>query len=118
MIRDILIRARAIITPQNNWTHQAFARGQAGGACPVTSRRACSWCASGAIQLAVAESEFPEFVNTLREVPNLWSHPLCNGARRVVGDVVGAYATSVWNDRSTHSEVLAAFDAAIAGCAT
>lgn len=47
---EILIQARALIENSERWTQLAFARNEEGAKCPVTSPRACKWCATGAVQ--------------------------------------------------------------------
>ena len=44
-----LIAARDLIKDFKNWTTHAFARDKSGEPCEINSKRACSWCAVGAL---------------------------------------------------------------------
>ena len=97
----VLERARAKIANPDNWTRVFVARNALGSKCPAKSEEACSWCALGAVVAVAKTCEASAAALDLLEV--------ASGAdERFKGDI------GLWNDdpETSHSDVLAAFDAA------
>lgn len=95
---EILTAARAKIADEKNWCQGEYARDVDGVSTGANNSEACSWCSFGSIASIVGgfkgvytSSEFLE---------------------KFMGDDIAKY-----NDSHTHSEVLAAWDWAIAECA-
>ena len=99
-IRDTLIAARALIEDEKCWTKGVIARDEDGNAWTVGCTPVC-WCATGAI--LCCETEMPPdregALNYLRAALPPWP----------------ARSVPLFNDdfRTTHADVLAAFDRAI-----
>jgi hypothetical protein len=94
--RDVLIAARAKIADEKNWTQHHYARNARGFSIAASDKKACQWCAGGAL-IAV--------------------HPTGILSDYVAADLLRREmdgAISHFNDTHTHAEVLSAFDKAIA----
>jgi hypothetical protein len=87
--QDVLVKARALIEKPENWCQKRFYMIDDAG-------RAVAWCAVGALE------EFD---------------PRLGCAYEALLAATGCKCISDFNDAHTHSEVLAAFDRAIAECA-
>ncbi len=101
--KDILSRAREILTPPEAWTQGASGRDAEGYACNVHLPRACSFCLMGAV--AKAQGELKGSVEAGA------------GAYQTLNRVVGREERlDLFNDdpQRTHSEILEVFDDAIA----
>jgi hypothetical protein len=98
-VLETLRAARAQITERENWTQGCMARDRDGNVCSPHSADAYSFCAFGAIVVAVGGYDAAK---SARE--RLW-HKLSKMEERCL---------SIYNDSHTHEEVLALFDAAIA----
>ena len=96
----VLERARELISDPERWTQRAFARNSVGEATSASGPGATCWCALGAIAREEGRSG--------------------SGAVRQLREGAGLHGTGTYlgiadfNDVSTHAEVLAAFDKAIA----
>ena len=102
--RKALKQARKVIKDEANWTQNVEARRADGSFCPPQSEEAVCWCTVGAIEKVTPEDSY-----------------VSDYAVRVLARAAGLYVTfsvwgdlGIWNDRSTHAEVMAAFDKAIA----
>jgi hypothetical protein len=94
---EILTASRAKIADKNNWCQVASARNFMGASVSPYSITACSWCSVGAIE-CVEKSVFDTSAHVQLEA--------------FMGNDIGEF-----NDTHSHSEVLAAWDKAIAECA-
>lgn len=96
--KEILIAARAKIEAPERWTQNVEARDINGYPVDLSSRAAVCWCSVGALN--TVKSPYPQWLAA-------W-----NALWQAFG---GKYGTITrHNDESTHAEVLAAFDRAIA----
>lgn len=94
--REILIAARALISDYNRWCKGWSAKTAKNQLCGPDDENAVTWCAGGAIvKCAPAIDRVQPVWDILRE--------------HIPGNKITA-----WNDRTTHAEVLAGFDRAIA----
>lgn len=101
-ILRVLEAARTLIEDEANWTKGATARDARGNKYPASSVWACYWCAFGAIHRAIGELGLSDHL--------MW--PVLGHIKNVNNlDKIGV---AMWNDSSTHDEVIAGFDAAIA----
>jgi hypothetical protein len=98
---EVLTKARALIAKPEHWTQRAYAR-DARGYETENYRHAACFCSIGAIERACG-------AEMAVEVPA----PSCYySARKIFAAQIDS-PIGRFNDSSTHSEVLAAFDAAI-----
>lgn len=95
---EVLRAAREKIATPERWTKGVFARDTLGEAVPYRAADAVCFCLRGAI------------LRVDTDWPDIWE------AERLVHVAVGTDDAAGWNDDEdrTHSEVLAAFDKAIA----
>lgn len=103
-LRDVLIRAKALIAKPSSWTRGALARPKNRNK-TVASKDpdAVCWCAIGALSKAC---EFKSYESAFQ------AEALLNRiAVRLDPRMKG---TPMYNDNHTHSEVMSLFDAAIA----
>lgn len=98
LLKD-LVAARALIADPARWTQGEFARSNTGAGCLVSARNRVSLCALGAADAATRDEPTSTRLNNV--VDQLRRH-------------TGGMSLSTFNDRHTHAEVLAVFDAAIA----
>lgn len=96
--------ARALITPPDRWIKNAAAHTKDGKSVNVRTEGAYSFCALGALAHVIS---FEEFAN------RSWEDPDLDYLGRGFGLADKTYIAPM-NDKSTHEEVLAAFDRAIA----
>lgn len=96
-VHDTLVAARAVIAKPENWTINALARDKHNEPTHANADDAVCFCAAGAIRKAVGSIDM-NVIEALEEVL------LDRGQDPNV---------PTFNDRSTHAEVLALFDAAI-----
>ena len=103
---EILIQARELIAREVNWTQQASARTSRGISVLFDDPDAYSFCAVGAIRRTIGTMIGNEiaYVRATEAI----ARPLCD-ASGAAGPVLVE-----WNDGSSHTEVLAGFDAVIA----
>lgn len=94
---ELLVKARALIAHPRAWTQGCSARLADGTECSAGKEGACQWCAFGALYV-VGGGAFERGVAALNTVLGF------NLARELIE----------WNDRATHTDVLATFDRAIA----
>lgn len=94
--KEILIAARAKIERPETWTQGTFSRNSRGeDISSPKSKNAVCWCSLGAI---IAEA--PSYDDELY-------------AAKILSLVINNHSIAQFNDSSTHTEVLAAFDRAI-----
>ena len=93
----ILQHARSIIASPLNWTTKAAARDINGNWVDVFSPAACSFCSFGALRKAGGKKWNPDFMRAFTVLD---------------AEVGGTF--QLFNDVSTHEEVLAMWDRAIA----
>ena len=94
--KEILQKARDLITDPDKWTQKAYAKDSKGMTVSLWSKEATCWCALGALYSFNEDGIF--------ELPGDTHSRLQDHAGR---DIVS------FNDNSTHAEVLAAYDRAI-----
>lgn len=99
---DILRAARGILSDESRWTKGFFARLPDGRTCFPFNRRAACFCAFGALQRAAGYAD-----------PDVLLPSLAVEASALLNAPGGL---AVFNDdpKTTHADVLALFDAAIA----
>lgn len=99
-IKEVLQKARALIADPERWTREALARTSEGWEVRGDNPTACRWCVVGAIQAIALGAGVATWPATVALLPFIPHH----------ADVPS------WNDdpKTTHADVLAAFDAAIA----
>lgn len=98
---SLLTKARALIALPENWTQGVRSRSKHGNWCPSTSESAAQWCAIGAMD-RIVDLEFSG------------DKLLRADAYYALVDAAGVAFFPKFNDTSTHKQVLAAFDKAIA----
>jgi hypothetical protein len=94
-MKEILIKARDLISDPKRWTKSTYARRQDGSPCSALNAEAVCFCAVGAIARAT-DGHFEPTVALVKQLKML-----CGG------DVID------FNDSHSHAEVLALFDKAI-----
>lgn len=104
-IRDVLVRARALIEKPEAWTKNTFARDKDGDEVSRALDEAVCWCAAGAIYRS-CEGDF----ETYRYATQAVRHAVGLGDFEVTHKSIG----EDWNDISDHATVLAGLDRAIA----
>lgn len=102
-VKQKLIEARALIADPANWTQRRYARNKRGHPVDYDSQRAVSFCAAGACFkvadiLNVFGGETGMIGSLNRQLPADFTE------------------LTIFNDNSTHDEVLALFDRAIEAC--
>jgi hypothetical protein len=103
-VRKLLIEARERIADPAHWTQNAFARNALGEETDAGSPHAESWCAKGSLMRSIMTYGCTVYVQAseaLERAVSGWGH-------------CGRDAVFNMNDTSTHAEVVAAFDRAIA----
>lgn len=102
--KEILEKARALITDPKHWTRGKFARDTCGSSVSVDSSTATCFCTVGAVYRVSASVTVGH-----HEALDLLANEL---------DQLGRPSRSIptFNDSSTHEQVLALFDRAIASC--
>ncbi len=99
-----LMRGRALIGDEVNWTQNALARDSNLKVITPNNPDAVCWCSVGALARVVSEqSDYPAAMGALRGQLDglLRTNPM-------------AYSLSAFNDHSTHEQVMVLWDAAIA----
>jgi hypothetical protein len=99
--KEILIKARAIISDEKNWTQGVKARDVEGNAVSSSTPTAVCFCSIGAVERAGAFSHAATRYYALRYL----ARASCDSGYPRISD---------FNDNSSHAEVLAMFDKAIA----
>ena len=101
-MKEILTKARDILTPEGAWIQFYPALDVRGNSRDPEDRRASCWCLVGALERAAYDSSDPE------------SDP--EGAMFALQAALGRDALAAWNDAPsrTHEEVLQLLDRAIA----
>lgn len=102
--KEILVRARKLISTPEKWTQGTYARDKANNSTPYSSRQAVCFCTSGAIHRAHIE-----LGEDLSDAPF--------AVLSLYSPITKRNGIAYWNDMTDrrHSEVLALFDRAIAG---
>ena len=102
-VKQALIKARELIADRNHWTQGASARDDRGAPVPYTDPDAMCWCSMGAIGKVVSEAEQTPVgvVIALR------------GGIKHLKSFTSFTSIASFNDNSTHTQVLEAFDKAI-----
>ncbi len=107
-VREILIRARALIEQPIRLTQGVIARAANRHYVSATDPEATCWCAEGALVRAAEEGAATavDAVDATKDIAK---------ASRLLSDQVGGRALYRFNDdpRTTHADVLKAFDLAI-----
>lgn len=98
--KEILIAARKKIENRRNWIQRLSACRVDGSHCPPTDSAAVGWCALGAIRSIVGEGAE--------------ENVLFEKAYATINAVSDSRFIAGFNDTSTHEQVLALFDKAIA----
>jgi len=93
-IKQVLIKARELISKPENWTQRAVARTPEGHRTSALSTNAVCYCAMGAL---------------------IKIYPLYQGSRHIgtLAKAMGTTDIAHYNDNHTHAEVLAMFDKAV-----
>lgn len=109
MLKDNLIAARALIDTPEKWTRHTFARNADGLPVNNDSEKAVCFCIMGAVG-RVTEC-YSAAITPWREMTN---------ALREANAITANFGIPHFNDRfdTTHADVLALFDEAIAACPT
>jgi len=92
--KEILQKARDLISKPENWTQQQYAANKSGRTVDENDPAACKWCITGAL-IKVGDDKV-----------KAWNY---------LHKFLGIFPAN-FNDSHTHAEVLATFDAAIASC--
>ena len=100
---DVLKRARALIADSRCWTKSTFARNALGEPVPSKHPTACKWCGGGAIK-AISTSDCAERDGCRRHLEAALSSQWANRTFAQFNDA----------PETTHADVLACYDRAIA----
>lgn len=103
--KETLTEARDLITDPAKWTQHSYAKDVDGRPTYSNSEAAVCWCSLGALQKVIYGEDRPGE----RSTPPL--HLYSHLKESMDCEHIGAF-----NDKSSHEEVLAAFDRAIEGC--
>jgi hypothetical protein len=95
---EILTLARAKIADEENWCQGSFAENEYSVSVSAISDVACSWCSIGALR-SIAGNDFIAYNSAMDYLSESMNYPIAD-----------------YNDSRTHSEVMAAWDKAIAEC--
>jgi hypothetical protein len=107
-VRDVLMKARALLAEPSHWTQGEYARTPAGiGMMPWSDRAVC-WDLAGAVYFVAAQDQGR--CDVMRA--ELEGYP----ATQLLRNLAGCESLQQWNDdpSRTHAEVLALLDRAIA----
>jgi len=96
VIKNILIKAKAVIANPDNWIQNSMAQGIDGWQTSVSDPQACKFCSVGAIYKVNGS------MNSVTEL-----------ARIALEKNTGGLSLDMFNDTHTHQEVMALFDTAI-----
>ena len=105
---DILKAARATLANPENWTKGCYARDAAGNMCKPYSPNAVKWCAIGTCALVSNHSVYsPKLEMVMDELVKCLPYKTENPTEDCIAD---------WQDapETTHEQMLAMFDCAIA----
>ena len=109
---DYLVEGRKLIDNPDNWTTEEMARARDGFPVDVCAQEAVCWCSEGAL-----ENAYWRLTPDYDRQPYNEAIAILADAAKDTGDVIGGPAESVvntYNDASSHGEVLAVWDRAIA----
>lgn len=98
-VSTILIHAKSLIDTPEKWTQNYYAKDAAGFSVPALYEGATCFCSIGAVY---------------RATHDLDSESITNEALNLFRQVTGKMNIFMFNDCHTHSEVMTAWDAAIA----
>ena len=112
---DVLRAARERISTPERWTKGVYAIDSDGCAVDTSDRRACAWCALGALAASLPCRD-PDILGMRTPLFDEARALLSAGVPRNAGVRSCHWSVSFWNDAPgrTHAEVLATFDRAIA----
>jgi hypothetical protein len=99
-VKEILIKARALISKPENWCQGSYAIDALGESTPSFSKTAVKFCALGALRKIKTDLGGVEIF----------------GCELVLRAVVGTPDIPSFNDRADHAAVLDMYDKAIANC--
>ena len=99
--KEVLIKARELISDPNNWTAHAYARDAKGERVEINSPAACKFCALGAVQRVIGRPHDPS---------------LSRKAWNALHEQTSDYSVASVNDNEGHAAVMEMFDKAIAEC--
>ena len=107
--RKILEVARALIAKPENWIKYDYACDQRGNVTATYDESSCKFCAQGALLAAVPRAGYDRFSSRGANLGFLLSDKIMKHVGTEWKSLPG------WNDRprTTHADVIAAFDAAI-----
>ena len=111
LVRLLLVRARAKIADENNWTRRAYARDKDGVVCDFNEPEACRWCGTGALFCEIRKMQ-------------LKNEDIHISGKVDVGELALAHlkdasmekhsaSPAEVNDNGNHADVLQMYDAAI-----
>ena len=108
--KEILEQARALI--ERGWTQNASARNADGDHVAPTSRHACKWCASGALNTVYETIQNWRDDPKTEEASDLVRAAIPKGSNDFHKTIIG------FNDaiETTKADILSVFDEAIARC--
>lgn len=104
-VKDILAEARKLIEKPENWCQGHYALSDDGADISWSDDSACRRCADGALMYVTRDQTEAE------EDEGYWA--ALKAIEAAIGDKSGVKGITVFNDKHTHAEVLAAFDRAI-----
>lgn len=104
-VREVLRRARKLLSKRENWTREAFARNSKNEECKTDDPEACKFCILGSIQ-HIARSDYSLYTKA--------SLRLTLAMKKLFPRRSDNFVTS-FNDakRTKHADVLKVFDEAI-----
>ena len=107
-MKDTLIAARALLADPAKWIKRDYAKRADGEVVFGNDEGAVCFCGFGAIQHVLDTENEPDPLSVL----------LTDAAREMFPDRVGERSFAAFNDHpdTTHADVLAVFDKAIASC--
>jgi len=100
-IREVLIKARAVLAKPEAWTRGWYARAADGRKVPANSEAATCWCMAGAVKRAAGPDA---------------TEALLNGAEFALARETRTKYLDTFNDnpRHSHADILRVFDRALA----
>ena len=111
---DALRAARALIATPESWTKNALARDSAGNDRALRDPEACAFCAMGAVLRVLADEYENHRTLAAVQIEHAVMHALSREIQLSFLAPTNHSRVAAYNDGSTHAEVLALFDRAIA----
>ena len=108
LVRLLLVRARAKIADENNWTRRAYARLKSGVVCDFMHPDVCCWCGTGALFCEIRKMQLKNEDIHIVDVGELALAHLKDASM----EKYSASPVEV-NDGGGHADVLEMYDAAI-----